>query len=98
MSKFIYLIHDIVSKTKLSDDEDEILETNKKEEQGDGDAQDQNADDQSKEDATTRAREQSLELHIYTVEELSRFKKKELLADVTYLEGNLYPFPYVFFC
>ena len=34
-----------------------------------------------------RARTPSYELHIYSVEELSRFKKKELLADVSLLDG-----------
>lgn len=29
------------------------------------------------------------ELHMYTVPELSKFKKKELLADVSWLEGTL---------
>ena len=34
-----------------------------------------------------RARTPSSELHVYTVDELSKFKKRELLADVTLLEG-----------
>ena len=35
-----------------------------------------------------REERSSAELHIYTVEELSKFKKRELLADVTLLDGN----------
>ena len=37
-----------------------------------------------------RARTPSYELHIYSVEELSRFKKKELLADVSLLDGAFF--------
>lgn len=42
-----------------------------------------------------RAGTPSNELHVYTVEELSKFRKKELLADVTLLEGTYerYGFP-----
>ncbi|EJC98646.1 uncharacterized protein FOMMEDRAFT_95979, partial [Fomitiporia mediterranea MF3/22] len=36
-----------------------------------------------------RARTPSFELHIYSVEELSRFKKKELLADVSLLDEQI---------
>ncbi|KAL5519615.1 SMC4 [Sanghuangporus vaninii] len=36
-----------------------------------------------------RARTPSYELHIYSVEELSRFKKKELLADVSLLDEQI---------
>lgn len=35
----------------------------------------------------TRERTQSHELHIYTQEELGRFKKKELVADTELLDG-----------
>ena len=42
---------------------------------------------ESGEASLAQAKASPTELHIYTVDELSRFKKKELLADVTYLEG-----------
>ena len=42
-----------------------------------------------------RARTPSYELHIYSVEELSRFKKKELLADVTLLDGTRYCYVFI---
>jgi structural maintenance of chromosome 4 len=41
-----------------------------------------------------RARTPSYELHIYNVEELSRFKKREMIADAELLDGKLLHHPH----
>ena len=39
----------------------------------------------------TRERTPSTELHVYTIPELMKFKKEELMAQTVYLEGKLSP-------
>lgn len=73
--------------TSSSDDDDEDEENNDAEAPKDDEG---NIVKQEPGEASLpKAKTSSTELHIYTVEELARFKKKELLADVTYLEGMI---------
>ncbi|KAJ7209498.1 RecF/RecN/SMC [Mycena pura] len=81
---------------EIDDDEDDgedddVDEENKTEQPGDStaDNEDVKMEDEEQEPKPTRARTPSSELHTYSAEELSRFKKRDMIADVELLDEKL---------
>ena len=85
MSELFLFSYSFVINHAPSDDDDEDEESNSVEPLRDEEGN--VVKPEPGEASLSNSKESPTELHIYTMEELARFKKKELLADVTYLEG-----------